>query len=43
MDLSPESRRKIISDAIESISPYSMEKFYENVYKVYSRVYKKHW
>lgn len=43
MDLSAESRRRIISDAFSSIAPYSMEKFYENVYKVYSRVYKKHW
>ena len=43
MDLPSESRKKIISDAFSSIAPYSMEKFYENVYKVYSRVYKKHW
>ena len=36
-------RKKIESAAIKAIDPYSMDKFYENVYEVYQRVRKKNW
>ena len=36
-------RKKIEAGALKAIEPYSMQRFYENVYEVYERVRKKNW
>jgi 1,2-diacylglycerol 3-alpha-glucosyltransferase len=36
-------RKKIEAGALKAIDPYSMQRFYENVYEVYERVRKKNW
>lgn len=43
INLEPAKRKRIESNAIKAIDPYSMERFYENIYEVYNRVRKKNW
>lgn len=43
IDMPETSRKRIVSAALKAIDVYSMERFYENVYEVYQRVWKENW
>ena len=43
ISLTKDKRETIIKNALVSIDPYSMERFYENIMEVYTRVRRKKW
>ena len=43
LDLDPAQRKRINQAALKAIDVYSMERFYQNIIEVYSRVRKKNW
>lgn len=43
MGLSDRERERIVQNALKTIDVYSMERFYQNIIEVYSRVRKKNW
>lgn len=43
IDMPETSKKRIVSAALKAIDVYSMERFYENVYEVYQRVWKENW
>ena len=43
LTLDPANKKRIIDAALEAIDVYSMERFYQNIIEVYTRVRKKNW
>ena len=41
--MSKEEKDKIIKEAYKTVDTYSIDKFYENVVRVYKRAIRKHW